>query len=135
MRRKFCQNGEVQADIDTSSSGSSPHSHDDDIIEVTDLNFHPKPIYNFSIPDLIKHEPHPESSIQRKRSYGSCDLHKNNTATSYDEKGSKRRAISNNVIDLTEIDSHDESTAASDSEGAQSNGTPRFVTIFLTNHK
>nr|XP_047134680.1 uncharacterized protein LOC100210297 isoform X2 [Hydra vulgaris] len=126
MRGKFSQNGEVQADIDTSSSGSSPHSHnDDDIIEVTNLNFHPKPIYNFSIPDLIKHEPHIESNVQRKRS--SRDLLKNDTSDDNYEKGSKRRAISNNVIDLTEVDSHDESGAASDSEITFSNELSRSL--------
>ncbi|XP_065647062.1 uncharacterized protein LOC100210297 isoform X2 [Hydra vulgaris] len=126
MRGKFSQNGEVQADIDTSSSGSSPHSHnDDDIIEVTNLNFNPKPIYNFSIPDLIKHEPHIESNVQRKRS--SRDLLKNDTSDDNYEKGSKRRAISNNVIDLTEVDSHDESGVASDSEITFSNELSRSL--------
>lgn len=149
MSRELRTDGTLQPD--SSSSSSSPHStssHDEEILEVTGAGFMPKPIYNFSIPDVIKHEPRVERNenrfensdalIRRKRAHQNF---RDNVA--FDENSvsvrnkRRRRSITaavavenileeaNNdddchrppVIDLTDIDSHDEyQSAHSDSE-------------------
>lgn len=149
MSRELRTDGTLQPD--SSSSSSSPHStssHDEEILEVTGAGFMPKPIYNFSIPDVIKHEPRMERNenrfensdalIRRKRAHQNF---RDNVA--FDENSvsvrnkRRRRSITaavavenileeaNNdddchrppVIDLTDIDSHDEyQSAHSDSE-------------------
>lgn len=137
---------------DSSSGSSSPHSNtsnDDEILEVSPPGFaRIHNIYNFSIPDVIKHEPRVErhennerverSSSVRKRT---CPMRQVDEQLNNQENDvpvplahkKKRRRITaaenlidddddadchrHPVIDLTNIDSHDDfSNAHSDSE-------------------
>lgn len=80
MRGDTRSNREQQ---DSSSGSSSPHSNtsrDDEILEVSPPGFMPKPIYNFSIPDVIKHEPRVERHENTER-LSHCDI-TNNTNSS-----------------------------------------------------
>jgi len=134
---------------DSSSGSSSPHSsnHEDEIIEVNATGFMPKPIYNFSIPDVIKHDRNDrhdsrrnnnEISVitsRRKRAHPSRNTANNNIANcetpvlGIHNKRQRRAAaaatsveciedvdddchhssVVTQVIDLTDIDSHDDS--------------------------
>ena len=133
---------------DSSSGSSSPHSnlsHEDDVVEVNSTEFIPKPIYNFSIPDVIIHERENrradrESRRQcnqneqripgcRKRTHSSRNLNSDSGEGAVNGNVKRRRrapAVGDNedchrasvFIDLTDIDSQDDEyhNAHSDSE-------------------
>lgn len=153
MRGDFHENGPT-VQRDSSSGSSSPHSntsHDDDVVEVNSAEFIPKPIYNFSIPDVIIHERENRRQLDRgsrrqcseveeqrmhscrKRPHPSRNNFSGNGETPVNTHIKRRRRAQaaahqteddedchreSVVIDLTDIDSHDEEyqSAHSDSE-------------------
>ena len=99
MRGDTRSNREQQ---DSSSGSSSPHSNtsrDDEILEVSPPGFMPKPIYNFSIPDVIKHEPRVERHDNSERL--DCDI--TNTNSSLRKRSCPTRMAQENLTQENDI--------------------------------
>ena len=104
---------------DSSSGSSSPHSnasHEEEIL-ANPTEFMQKPIYNFSIPDVIKHEPRVDrrdsadrrdenrsiGTSRRKRPHPSRSLPRNldcnDTTPILVRSKKRRRAAADNLVD------------------------------------
>ena len=144
LRRATLQN-------DSSSDSSSPHSNssqEDQLESRSNSEITSKAIFNFSIPEIIKHDPRrdreqPIDEMQRRkreRSYIINESVRNEpTDQSQSRKRRKLRTAGENfhdchdvpVIDLTGIDSHDEQANSHSDLELSRNTLVLFVLLLL----